>query len=140
MHSARATSVRSGGRVNPRSAILVASPVLWPVPAFVLRHTASPIVIPATSAAIRSFGDRCDNGQCGDPEKQSSDPVHVRLLVTLRLIYKLALSPLRSNAKLGHSLFQIRTVASELGQYPTKGPRITGTLSPGNWYLAPTWR
>src|SRR5207244_3881916 len=50
----------SAAEIEPqlRAAILVVTPVLWPVVArSVLRHAASSIVIPAASAAIRSFGD-----------------------------------------------------------------------------------
>jgi hypothetical protein len=54
----------------------VIAPVLWPVAGCVHRHAPSAVVVPATAAAILSFGNRRDNGQCSDPDKQSSDATH----------------------------------------------------------------
>src|SRR5256886_9741283 len=60
----------------------IVTPILWrpvvaPVHGRVHRHAPSPIVIPAASAAILGLGDRRDNGQCGDSDKQSGDAAHV---------------------------------------------------------------
>lgn len=63
----------------------VIAPVLWPVAGCVHRHAPSAVVVPATAAAILSFGNRRDNGQCSDPDKQSSHAGHVFFLVCASL-------------------------------------------------------
>jgi hypothetical protein len=111
--------VSAAAEVKPQSRSAIDRPIvtsiLWrPVVApgsvagLVLWDAASPIVIPAAPAAIRGFGDRADNGQCSDPDNQSSHAAHVCLLVHWQQL------------ELGRSQIQIRTDRSELGQHPRK--------------------
>jgi hypothetical protein len=60
--------------------VLNVTTVLLTIAYVVLRHAASPVVIHAASAALRSFRDSGDKSQGSDPDKQSSDSAHTRLL------------------------------------------------------------
>ena len=60
--------------------VLNVTTVVWPITCIVLRHAATPVVIHAASAALRSFRDSGDKSQGSDPDKQSSDSAHARLL------------------------------------------------------------
>ena len=62
-----------GGVVDSLVVVLNVTTVVWPITCIVLRHAASPVVVHAASAALRSFRDSGDKSQGSDPDKQSSD-------------------------------------------------------------------